>query len=459
MNITKAIETIFKKYLPSPFTIAILLTLITILLAVFFTRPAEIGFFSYSVEVLTFWEAGIWTNGLLVFGYQMMLILVLGHVLVLSKPISSAIVKVTIFCKDTATSAAIVASTTMIVAFFNWGLGLIFGALLARKVAEHAQRNNIKLNYPIIGAAGYMGLMVWHGGISGSAPIKINEDGHIASIMKEVSSPEILSQIPETINYSQTIFSTSNLLIFLTVVIVISGLFYWLGKKSNPTEINLPMYQMNADEKPETKAEKLDSSRILAITFGLIIILAFTYRYFEDIKALKITPNLINFLMLGLGIILHGSFKKFTNAVSESISDVSGILIQFPLYFGIMGIMSSSGMVTQISDFFVSVSTATTLPIFTFFSAGLVNIFVPSGGGQWVVQGPIVVESALRLGVPLNKAIMALAYGDQITNMMQPFWALPLLGITKLKAKEILPYTLIAMVVGSIIYIGGLLLF
>ena len=168
----------------------------------------------------------------------------------------------------------------------------------------------------------------------------------------------------------------------------------------------------------------------------------------------------MNLLMLGLGIILHGSFKRFINAVGESISDISGILIQFPLYFGIMGIMSNSGMMVQISDFFVSISNATTLPLYTFFSAGLVNIFVPSGGGQWVVQGPIVVESAVKLGVPLNKAVMALAYGDQITNMLQPFWALPLLGITKLKAREILPYTLIAMVVGStIIYILGLFFF
>ena len=163
--------------------------------------------------------------------------------------------------------------------------------------------------------------------------------------------------------------------------------------------------------------------------------------------------------MLGLGILFHGSFKNFTRAIAASISDISGILIQFPLYFGIMGVMSSSGMVAHISDFFVSFSTETTLPVVTFFSAGLVNIFVPSGGGQWVIQGPIVLESALKLGVPLNKAIMALAYGDQITNMLQPFWALPLLGITKLKAKEILPYTLFAMLVGSIIYIIGILLF
>ena len=123
-----------------------------------------------------------------------------------------------------------------------------------------------------------------------------------------------------------------------------------------------------------------------------------------------------------------------------------------------MGIMRESGMVVEISDFFVSISTTQTLPIFTFISAGLVNIFVPSGGGQWAIQGPIVIESALKLGVGLPKAIMALSYGDQITNMLQPFWALPLLGITKLKAREILPYTILLMLLGSLVYIGGLLL-
>jgi len=459
MKATQFIENLFKKYLPSPFTIAILLTLLTTVLAILFTKPENQTLVTYSMDVFEFWEKGIWTNGLLVFAYQMMLILVLGHVLVLSKSVSKLIVNVTKYCVNTATSAAIVSCSTMLVAFFNWGLGLIFGALLARKVAEHAQKNNIPLNYPIIGAAGYVGLMVWHGGISGSAPIKINEDGHIKSIMKFVSSEEALAKIPSIITYSETVFSWWNLVIFLLVMLVVSYTFYKLGKKAKPTSINLPVYKMNTDTEIKTKAEKLDNSKLLAYVFGVLLLVVFFYRYAQDVISLKITPNLINFFMFGLGILLHGSFKRFTNAVGESISDVSGILIQFPLYFGIMGIMKSTGMVGLISDLFVSISNATTLPIFTFFSAGLVNIFVPSGGGQWVVQGPIVVESALKLGVPLPKAIMAMAYGDQITNMLQPFWALPLLGITKLKAKEILPYTLIAMVVGSVVYLLGLLLF
>ena len=162
--------------------------------------------------------------------------------------------------------------------------------------------------------------------------------------------------------------------------------------------------------------------------------------------------------MLGLAFLLHKNFKNFLNALEEAIKGATGILIQFPLYFGIMGIMRESGMVVDISDFFVSISTTQTLPIFTFISAGLVNIFVPSGGGQWAIQGPIVIESALKLGVGLPKAIMALSYGDQITNMLQPFWALPLLGITKLKAREILPYTLLLMLLGTVVYIAGLLL-
>jgi len=239
---------------------------------------------------------------------------------------------------------------------------------------------------------------------------------------------------------------------------VISLLAYNLGKNAKPTRIQLNTYVFNTPEKQTIKgAEKLDYSKNLAIGFGFLILLAFGIQYSPMLIQLNITPNMLNFLMLGMALLMHGNFKRFLNAVESAIGDTSGILIQFPLYFGIMGIMSSSGMINGISDFFVSISSATTMPIYTFFSAGLVNLFVPSGGGQWAVQGPMAIESAMQLNIPLSKTVMALAYGDQITNMLQPFWALPLLGITKLKAKEILPYTLIFMFAGCIIYILGLL--
>ncbi|MEN8798247.1 MAG: TIGR00366 family protein [Flavobacteriaceae bacterium] len=457
MKLTRFIETLFRRYLPSPFTIAILLTVLTVFLALLFADLPENE--NRFVTILNFWEEGIWNTGLLVFAYQMMLILVLGHVLVLSKPMEKLIHRLSRFVNNTADAAVIVASTTMLVSFFNWGLGLIFGALLARKVGEYAQARNIPLNYPLIGAAGYTGLMVWHGGISGSAPIKVSEQGHLKDLMTSFGGPELLSQLPEYIPSSETVFSSWNLLIFATVVLLISLLAYRLGKTVRPTKLELTTFKFKDHEDDVPRgAEKLDRSVFLSTAVGVLILLVFGLRYSSMITSLNITPNMLNLFMLGLALILHGNFRDFLLAIEEAIGDTSGILIQFPLYFGIMGIMGNSGMISGISDFFISISNETTMPIFTFLSGGLVNIFVPSGGGQWAVQGPLVLESALRLNVPLPKAVMALAYGDQITNMLQPFWALPLLGITKLKAKEILPYTLLFMFVGTVVYIAGLLL-
>jgi short-chain fatty acids transporter len=458
MNITKTIETVFKRFLPSPFAIAILLTLLTMVLALFITEAPKDE--SHFLTILSFWEHGIWNNALLVFAYQMMLILVLGHILVLSKPMNSLIARLTNLVSNTSNAVLLVAGTTMIVSFFNWGLGLIFGAILARKVAEAAQLRNFKINYPLVGASGYVGLMIWHGGISGSAPLKVAESGHLASLMAGVSDGNIIGQLPDFIPFSETVFSTFNLVLFGILLVLIPLFLYFLGKKAEVTTTKLPIYKGSTNVKMGLIGmERLDHSKIFGRGFGLIILLAFFYQYIGALGNLAITPNLLNFFMLGLALVLHGSFSSFLNALEEAIKGASGILIQFPLYFGIMGIMRDSGMVVQISDFFVSISTVRTLPLFTFFSAGLVNIFVPSGGGQWAIQGPIVVESALKLGVPLPKAIMALAYGDQITNMLQPFWALPLLGITKLKAREIMPYTLLLMIIGSAVFLTGLYFF
>jgi short-chain fatty acids transporter len=404
---------------------------------------------SHILQLLSYWEEGVWHPPLLVFAIQMMLMLVLGHVLALSNPINTLIEKGTSLCNNTANAAAIITFFTLLVSFFNWGLGLIFGAIFARKVGEHASKNSIPLNYPLIGAAGYSGLMVWHGGISGSAPIKIAEEGHF------------LTDKMGVISQAETIFSTMNISISIILLIVLPLLMYYLGKQNTGSILTLQSEEIS-ESKNITGAEKLDHSKIIAwITGGIILLYAF-YKAFilpDNISLNVINPNYINLVLLGLAIVMHSNFFNFLKAVDSAIGGASGILIQFPLYFGIMGIMNHSGMVQIMSDFFVSISNETTFPIFTFISAGIVNIFVPSGGGQWAVQGPIIVDAATQLGVSIPKSVMALAYGDQLTNMLQPFWALPLLGITGLKAKEILPYTLILLLAGVVIFIGGLLLF
>ena len=298
MNITRTIETIFKRFLPSPFAIAIILTLVTILLALFFTEaPKEESHF---LAILSYWEHGIWNNALLVFAYQMMLILVLGHILVLSKPMNSLISKLTNLVSNTSNAVLLVASTTMLVSFFNWGLGLIFGAILARKVAEAAQLRNFEINYPLVGASGYVGLMIWHGGISGSAPLKVAESGHLESLMIGTNT-NLSSQLPDLIPFSETVLSGFNLLFFGILLVVIPLFLYRLGKKVAITPTNLPIYEGPSYEgKKLGGVERLDHSKIFGMGIGILILVAFFYQYSGAIRSLAITPNLLNFFMLGL---------------------------------------------------------------------------------------------------------------------------------------------------------------
>lgn len=454
MKASRFIEKTFKKFIPAPFTLAVILTLFTMLIAFLFTGDQSL---SHGLNILKYWQFGMWNPSLLVFAVQMMLILVLGHVLVLSKPVSVLIRKLIGFVNGNGTAVITVAISTLLVAFFNWGLGLIFGAIMVRKIGEKAKLENFKINYPLLGAAGYVGLMVWHAGISGSAPLKVAEKGHIASLFSPGRNEALVAGLPDFISTDSTIFASWNLILFGVLLILIPLVLYFIGKRTSATPVELPEEKQKTNFINITGAEKLDHSRWLRIVFGLLLVAAFFISYSKDLTDGRLTPNMLNFFMLSLCILLHSSFADFLAALDEAITDASGILIQFPLYFGIMGIMKETGIVSDIANFFSGIASAQTLPLFTFLSSAIVNIFVPSGGGQWAIQGPVVLESAMKLGVPLNKAIMAFAYGDQITNMLQPFWALPLLAITRLKAREILPYTLILMIIGSIVYITGLI--
>ncbi len=446
-----------QRVLPSPFTIAILLTAITVLLALVFTNPKTNNEQWHIMQILAYWQGGFFD--FMTFAMQMMMILVLGHVLALTSPANKAIQRLVKHCDSTPKAAAIVTFISVLVAFFNWGLALILGAIFARKVGENAAKKRIPINYPLIGAAGYSGLMVWHGGLSGSAPLKVAEEGH-----KFVDK---IGVIP----FSETIFSSMNLVGMLLLLLILPSAMYLLGKRTNNK-----LLDFGEEEKKELSpspillkgAEKLDHSFILAFLLGGLMLFLGIYKVLLapllygngfDWSFSFINPNYIIFMLFGLAILLHGSFAKFNQSVAKGIGGSAGIMIQFPLYAGIMGIMIQSGLANEFSSIFVQFSNSTTFPIFTFFSAGLVNIFVPSGGGQWLVQGPILIEASQALNVPIQKSIMALCYGDQITNMLQPFWALPLLGITGLQAKEILPYTLFLLLVGILIFCTILLLF
>ncbi|HET8860085.1 short-chain fatty acid transporter [Marivirga sp.] len=436
MSFSRHYIKIVERFLPSPFVIAILLSGITFLLALIFTEQ-EGNILSQSQSILGYWQTGFWE--LLAFTMQMVLILLLGHTLALTPLFSRIINKIASIPSNTAQAGFFISFFTIIMSFLNWGLCLVFGAILSRRIGENFTAQNKAFNYGILGAAGYSGMMVWHGGLSASAPLKVAEAHHF--LVDEIG----------VIGISETLFSSMNILISLLLLFAVPCLFYLLGKciKSNSDyQSLLTQKETNVEEKQSNESE---NKAWIAYALGGVMLLSailFAVDKWQTNQAI-VDLNFVNFLLLALGILLHGSLGKFMVAVNSGIQGVSGIVIQFPLYSGIMGIMKYSGLVILISDFFVSISTATSFPILTFFSAGLVNLFVPSGGGQWAVQGPIVVEAAQALNIPIPKIVMALSYGDQITNMLQPFWALPLLGITQLKAKDILPYSLFALILGS----------
>ena len=453
MTLIKFIESIFRHLIPSPFTIAIILTLLTVFLALFLS--------SESINnIIISWEKGLWNTGLLAFTTQMMLMLVLGHSVALTKLATKSISFITKFCKNTSNSAAIVSFFSIIVSFFNWGLGLIFGAILVRKVGEKFAKENKKINYPLIGAAGYCGLMVWHGGLSGSAPLKIAEKNHFNEI---ISNENLISVLPENINFSQTVFSSMNFFVSICLLSLVPIIFFILGKKIKKDKIlkiKIRSVDNNSLQNPsETFAEKIDESNFFGMTIGGVLILLSIFKIISSSSFDFINPNFINLFLLGIAIFFHSSINNFLSSINIAIKGVGGILIQFPLYFGIMGIITSSGLVNIFSDFFISISTEFTYPIYTMISAGIVNVFVPSGGGQWAVQAPIILQTAYEIGVSFEKTIMAFVYGDQLTNMLQPFWALPLLGITGLKAKQILPYSVLIMMTGFLIFLTGIILF
>lgn len=450
-------ENVFRRVLPSPLSIALCLTAIAFFTALLFAPLNSETGIDKVLELALIWQEGLWQSNLLAFTVQMMLILVLGHTLALSPPITRLIDRVSNRIHNGTQAAVWVGILTMLVALFNWGLGLIFGAILARKVAESAHRRNLAISYPLVGAAGYSGLMVWHGGLSGSAPLKANESGHLYDLIGEKTTG-----IPGSVPLQETLFSPMNL--FASVlVILISALLLWglsrIAVRKVPFAFQRNVHVGN-DEKPAVGAEHLDRNRTMGWFWGILILGIAAYLFFgSDDGFTLFTPNYVNFILLGLAFTLHGSLNRFTDALGEAISGSAGILIQFPLYFGIMAIVRDSGLVNEWAQAVIAGSSAESFPFATLASAGIINIFVPSGGGQWAIQGPLLIEASQALGIPLGKSIMAMSYGDQLTNMLQPFWALPLLGVTQLKARDILPYTLILMIAGIAVYSLALALF
>jgi len=417
---------------PSTFEIALLLSLVVFICALSWTKPEGASFLVYGYSVLGFWKAGFWD--LLEFTMQMVLILVLGHTLALSQPVDKALRKLSGTITSNTHAVLLTGGMAMAGGYLNWGFGLVLGAILARKIGESAQEKNISINYSLVAASGYLGMLVWHGGLSGSATLKVAESGHFLQ--------EVIGMIP----IDQTIFSPFNLIVNLILVLLLLVLMFWLSRKAYRRK-KLPscssFYMEEAVE--EDKTGLVLGSLMAFLVLGEILANRGSNWSFVDL-------NFVNFALLALGLLFFASLKSFLSALSHAVKGATDIIIQFPFYAGILGMMKYSGLLVLLAEDMVGKSGPDTFPFLSFLSAALVNLFVPSGGGQWAIQGPVMMEAASKMGLDIPKMIMVFTYGDQLTNMLQPFWALPLLTITGLPAKEIFKYTLYFFLVAALVF-------
>jgi len=458
----------FAKTAPDPFVIAVGLTLLTAILAVTlgFSDQATVG--GKANAMLDSWRGsdGLWK--FLAFGMQMCLILVTGHALAASRPVRRMIDSLASMPRSAAGAAAMVGFFAIVCGLINWGLGLIVGALLAREVARSLRSRGIRAHGGLLAAAGYTGLIAWHGGLSGSAPLKMTSQAEAVSVLPaSVVESLTVDGVFGGVSLSETVFSPMNLFVSGGLLVIVPLVLWMLTPRASGDGVD-EIVEMQVTDDVEWR--DLDEGRLngfpdwierspIVVWVLAIGLLAGFWRFASVSSVLKVGPNEINMVMLALGLILHGSVRSYVDAAEDGARGCSGIILQFPLYAGIMGMGVSSGLVADFSHWIGTLATETTAPLVTFVSAGVVNLFVPSGGGQWGIQGPIALSTGAEVGVSPGKMIMAVAYGDQLTNMLQPFWALPLLAITRVKAREIVGYTAVVMVVAGGWMAVGLLVF
>ena len=429
-----------QRFVPDPFVIAVLLTVITFSLAVFFRPDGKQDAVAAASQTILFWGDGFWK--LAEFTLHMAMILIGGYVVATSRPVQYLLhamirwvhtpVQAVLFCTVTATVAS----------WINWGFGLVVGGVVALEVAKRLPH----VPFRVLVASSYSGFLVWHAGLSGSIPLDMNSEGKVFSKLGM-----------ELVGVDETLFGTFNLIALTCVVLIlpiVNLLCLRLAEDEPPTEFA----DVSLDDGPnETVASAREMENWLNRSW-LPTLLLFTmggfYAYalwVEDDRAWKLDLNKINLSLFMLGVLLHGTPRRFIDSVTEAVPKVAPILIQYPLYAAIMAMLRESGLADQISQWFVEQSSATTFPLMTFYSAGILNLLVPSGGGQWAVQAPIVVPAAQELGVGIPKVAMAVAWGDAWTNLAQPFWAIPLLSIAGLKIKDIIGFCLVHLIVSGIV--------
>ncbi len=428
---------LMQKYLPDPFAIAWIISLVVIAMAMLITHKSP-------VEVVNYWGQGFFD--ILAFSMQMTLVIVTGYALASARITRSFLQAIARIPRTPWQTVLFIGFVSMALYYLNWGLGLIAGGLLAREAAKlHPD-----VDFRLMVAGAFSGVIITHGGLSASVPLLINTKGHF------------LEKDMGLVPLSQTIFHPQALFIVIALAVVIPFVLVLMIPKKEDTVLADPELlreqqdAVTAEPVKKQLADRVESSRILNYTLGFMG-LAYLFYYFGK-NGFNLNLNIIIFAFLIFGILAHGTLINYSKAVGKGSGAAAGIILQYPFYAGIMGIMKGSGLVFVISGLFLKLASYRTFELYCYFSSLIISVFIPSGGGHWVVQAPFMLPAAAQLGVEPWKVAMGVAWGESIWNVVCPFWALPLLAIANISLRDLIGFTVLLFIIGNIVAISGILL-
>ena len=376
---------------------------------------------------------------LIPFTMQMAFVVIGGYIVAVSAPVRRVINVLAQFPKTPKSAVAYVAFMAMFASLLSWGFSMIFAGILMREISKRVPG----IDYRAMGAAGYLGLgSIWALGLSSSAALLMATKGSI---------PPALLKISGVIPLESTLFTWQN----LVMIIVLAVLSVWICYASTPTadkaktaEMAGIVYQDSKEDigTPQTPGEKLEFNPLLTL---VLVALGAVYLY--DVFSTKgglaaLDLNTYNFMFLIAGMLLHWSQRAFLRAAAKAVPMTGGVLLQFPLYAGIFGVLMGSGLNEVLAKFFVSVSTQDTLPLIGGIYSAILGLFLPSGGGKWVVEAPYLLDAANQLHVNLAWMVQVYNAAEALPNFINPFWMLPLMGLTGVKARDLAGYSTLQLI-------------
>jgi short-chain fatty acids transporter len=438
-RITAVFVYLFEKVMPDPFVFAVLLTFLGAALAWKLAPNAT----PQSIAVA--WYAGVF--GLFTFAFQMVIMLVAGYALATSPLVHRALARLASVAKTPAAAISLTVITGMIASWLNWGLGLVTAALLAREIAKR-----VRIDFGWLVAAAYTGFVISTEGLSGSIALSQATHGSALNIVEKVTG--------HGLPLSQTVFVRFNLIPIAVLLVILPIVFRYLAPAEANTLVADPERLKAEDtqkvvEVADTLGARLDHAWVLNLLLVLFGVFALVLEFKRIGGGVDLNSVIMTLLMAGL--LLHWTPAAYIAAVKNAARITGPLILQYPLYGGLMGIITTTGLAGVLSRVFIKYSTAHTLPFFTYLTSLIITLFVPSGGGHWAVQGPFAVPAARDLHASLAGTTMAVAMGESVANMLQPFFALPILAIAGIRMRRMMGFMVVTFLISFLVFALSLL--